>query len=268
MINRKELLNPNIETDVTDQIFEEASGSFNIVEHFEELRSRFFRIAIFLMISWGAGWFIQPFTYNTISYHVKSLLPPTIEYKEAFRGLMDPFMLKLKLSFIIGCFFTIPYVIGEAWFFISPGLKKKERKILLTIIPLSSAFFIAGSIICYFILPRALNWLIGFVKEFPDTYIYQEPGSLVMFFLKMIFIFGIAFQFPLILTYLVTSRILKYDTLITYWRHIIAGIFTVCMVINPSADPISMLVLALPLSLFFLLILGIGKLLDKQIKKI
>ncbi len=246
-----------------DSLFDEASGSFNIVEHFEEIRDRLIRSILCVGVCWGIGWFLQPSFYVLISDHIKQLLPTDIEYRETFKGIMDPFFLKLNISFFIGLTMSIPYLLGEIWFFVAPGLKKKEKKTVLFALPLSMVFFVFGSFVCYSIMPSALNWLIGFVSEFPGTYIYQEPGSLIAFFVKMMILFGISFQFPLCLMFLIRYGIVRYEALKLYWRHYIAGIFTFSMVLNPSADPVSMLMLALPLSVLFLASMFFAKLMSR-----
>lgn len=221
--------------------------------HFDELRDKLIRIAIILAVGWSIGWFLQPAVYHTLSTTTHQLISSHFDYREVFRNITDPFMLKLRLSFLIGLVVTLPLCILQIWSFVAPGLKAKEKRIFKLLAPVSMMLFGMGAWLCWMVLPSVFSWFVSYLKEFPQTAVYQEPGTLVFFTLKMMLAFGIGFQLPIIVFFSAKLGLVRSETLLKYWRHIIIGIFILSMVVVPSADPMSLILLALPLSLLFFL---------------
>lgn len=222
-------------------------------EHLEELRQRIIRIVLLLAAGWIVGWFLQPSVYQELSsLAVKSLdIPKGVEFKETFRSFADPFMLKLRVSFAIGLVLVFPFVVLQLWGFISPGLKPSEKAPFKVIAPISVFLFALGAFFCWIIMPSAMNWFVSYLEEFQGTSLYQEPGTLVFFILKMMLAFGVGFQLPLIVYFLARIGILGSDTLTKYWRQSTVIIFFGSAILTPSNDMFSMLMMAVPLTLLF-----------------
>src|SRR5208283_4314330 len=106
-----------------------------------------------------------------------------------FNNITQPFMLKFKLSFMLGLILAFPYLVVQLWGFVEPGLKENEKRPVRKMIPFSVFLFALGVTFCWIILPSAFNWFVGYVFEFPGTVIYQEPGMMVFFILKMLLAF-------------------------------------------------------------------------------
>ena len=236
-------------------------------EHFDELRQRLVRIALILMVGWGIGWFLQPSIYQMLSRMTHELIAKNFEYREVFRNVTDPFMLKLRLSFLAGLVITLPLCLVQIWGFVAPGLKGREKKLFKIIAPVSIFLFVLGTWLCWMILPSVFRWFVSYLSEFPRTAVYQEPGTLIFFTLKMMLAFGIGFQLPIIVFFTAKLGLVQSETFLKYWRHIIVGIFFLSMVVVPSADPMSLLMLALPLSiLFFLSVLAVRFTMPKKVQ--
>lgn len=230
-----------------------------LVEHIDELRTRIIRIVILLMVGWVFGWFAQPKAYDFLNKLVtKQVTAPRpghtpFDYKEVFSNATDAFMLKLKLSFMLGLIVVAPFCIMQLWGFIKPGLKASERKPVVRLAPFSVLLFFMGAAFCFLIIPQAISWFASYMEEFPGTALYQEPGKMVFFILKMELAFGLAFQLPLIVFLLGSLGILTPETLLQYWRQSAVSIFIVSMIITPSNDPGSMLMMAIPLCFLFMI---------------
>jgi sec-independent protein translocase protein TatC len=117
--------------------------------------------------------------------------------------------------------------------------------------PYSVALFVMGAAFAWFILPQAMRWFATYLMEFKGTSLYQEAGTLAFFVLKMMLAFGIAFQLPLVVFILGAVGLLKADTLFQYWRQAATAIFIISMIITPSNDPATMLMMAVPLVILF-----------------
>jgi sec-independent protein translocase protein TatC len=224
-------------------------------EHLEELRDRLIKSAVFVMLAWVAGFYLEPTVYAYMDHYITSHLeiPKGVEYKVVFDHITAPFMLQLKLGFIIGLCLSVPYLIWQLWAFISPGLRAKERKPFRVILPVSVFLFFLGAFFCWIIIPPALNFFAGYVEDFQGAGLYQEAGALVFFTLKMLLAFGVGFQLPLVVFMLGRLGIIGHDVMLRYWRHATIVIFTASAILTPSQDIFSMMMMAIPLSILFAL---------------
>lgn len=239
-----------------------------LVEHLEDLRDRILRAVLLLAGGWVAGWFLEPGLYeflnNLIRRSIERGLPKGAHYEEAFRNMTEPFMLQLRLSFLIGLIIVFPFIVLQLWGFVAPGLKPNERKPFKVLAPYTVLLFCVGCGFCWIILPACLSWFTTFLGAFKGTGLIQEPGSMVFFILKMMLAFGIGFQLPLVVYALGALGLLSAATLIKYWRQSSLGIFVVAAVLTPSNDAFSMLMMAVPLVILFLISVYAVKLLEKK----
>jgi sec-independent protein translocase protein TatC len=106
---------------------------------------------------------------------------------------------------------------------------------------------------CWFSLPSAFIWFTSYFDEFPGAGLNQDPGVLVSFTLKMLLAFGVGFQLPLVVFVLGKIGLLSPDTLVRNWRQATVAIFLVSAIVTPSNDPLTMLMMAVPLSLLFVI---------------
>lgn len=217
-------------------------------EHLEDLRGRIVRVVVILTLGMVVGWFlVMPF-YEMIMSHVKSGLPNDFNYRIVWRSVTEPFMFYLKMSFLLGLFITIPFTVMQIWGFISPGLRPHERRPLQRVVPISVGLFFIGAFLGWWILPPTISWFAGMAMGFKDIEILQEPKEIIDFCTKMILAFGIGFQLPLLVFFMARLGIITPQAITRYWRHATAGVFLVTAIITPSGDPVSMMVMAVPLT--------------------
>jgi len=228
----------------------------SLVEHLEELRDRIIRSLAIITVAWIVGWFIEPTLYAYLNEMVWKailpVLPKNVSIGEAFRNASDAFMLKFKLSFMIGIIIAFPFIVLQIWGFVMPALKPKEQVPVKRLAPFSSVLFCMGVGFAWAVLPSAMKWFASYVEEFKGVGLIQEPGTLVFFTLKLLAAFGIAFQLPLIVFMLGELELLSAETLLKYWRQAATGIFVVAMIVTPSQDPMTMLMMAIPLVILFM----------------
>lgn len=226
-----------------------------LTEHLDELRTRIIRVLVSFIVAWVAGYYLQAPIYEYVNKIVNKYIvgKKNFEYHEVWHNVTDPFMLKLRLSFIIGVILVFPILITQFWAFIKPGLKPVERKAITSIAPWTVVLFLMGVGFCWLIIPQAVAWFASYVEDFQGTILNQEAGSMVFFILKMLLAFGVAFQLPLVVFALGKVGILTPEMLLKYWRQATTAIFVLSMIITPSNDPGSMLMMAIPLSLLFMI---------------
>ena len=215
------------------------------------------RVLVALTIGLVLGWILEPWLYAAMETRIdkavlERLKGTDIEYKTVFHSATEPFTLKLKLSFYIALVIILPYIIGQIWGFVAPALKPNEQQPFKRLAPASGILFLVGAGFAYAVVPAMFSWFVSYAGEFKGTSIYQEAGSQLFLVAKMMLAFGVAFQLPLIVYGLGLAGVLTAETLMKYWRHGATAIFAVAAIVTPSNDPMSMLMMAIPLTGLFI----------------
>ncbi len=147
------------------------------------------------------------------------------------------------------------------WRFITPGLRSNEKRYAIPFVTAAVVLFCAGCATAYLIFPHAL----AFLKAVGGPHLYQllSPTSYLSLVMWMMFLFGLAYVFPVVLVALELARVVSPAQLLHWWRWAVIGITAAAAIFTPSSDPFSMLALAVPLVAFYFVAIGIGKLLGR-----
>lgn len=174
---------------------------------------------------------------------------------------LDGLSLRIKIGAFGGLVLASPILLWEAWRFITPGLKAGEKKFAIPFVISAVTLFLAGSAVAYVTLPHAL----GFLKAVggPDLHEIYDPIPYLGLIILMMVLFGITFEFPIVLVSLELARVVTSKRLLEWWRWAVILITLVAAVFTPTSDPFSMLALAVPLVVFYFLAILIGKLLKR-----
>lgn len=221
------------------------------LDHLEELRQRLLKcIASIFLVS-----IISYFFSKQIMKIL--LLPYPKEQKLIFLAPTEGFITYIKVSIFVGIIVSLPVIFYQLWKFIAPGLYKKERKYVPTIVFLSTFFFLVGALFCYFvIIPYGLNFLLGFSNN------QLEPTIQIKEYLKfvtlLILVFGIIFELPLLSFFLTRIGILTPDFLRSKRRYGIVMIFIVAAILTPP-DVVTQLFLAGPLIILYEVSIWVSK---------
>ncbi len=174
---------------------------------------------------------------------------------------LDGLNLRVKIAFFAGFVISSPVILWQAWRFITPGLKAREKRYAVPFVAASIVFFSAGMVLAYFSFAQAIQWL----KDIGGNTLLTEynPNQYLTLFLLMMFIFGIAFLFPVVLVALELINVVTPARLLHSWRYATIIITVASAIFTPSSDPLSMLALAAPLVAFYFLAILVGKLLHK-----
>lgn len=236
----------------------------DLTEHLEELRTRIVRSLFAIFVGWVAGYILFPWVYHLIALPLEEPLRK-VEGKTVFLHFADPFFLRLKLSFVVGLIFSAPYVTYQIWVFVAPGLTRSERRVVRMFIPFSGALFVMGVVLGYLFLPAAIRWFLSYLADYGSATLLQNPLSYVLLAVKIILAFGLCFQLPIVLIILAKLGLVSSKRLLTYWRHAIVIIFTVAAVVTPTNDPLSLMVMALPMVFLYFVTIGIVKRIENNL---
>jgi len=238
--------------------YRDPEGRMSVIEHLRELRRRL--IIAVLIIAAGAvvGWvFYNPILdflkhpYCSIPYKHRLGGTPTDggRCELYFYAPLDGFTTRLKVSFIAGMVLTGPLWLYQIWAFITPGLRKNERKYTLIFIAASTLLFAAGVALAYAVLSKGLNVLITSAGS--GTAAALSITSYLNFVVLMLVVFGAAFELPLLLIMANLAGVLPASLLKKSQRIGIFLIFVFAAVATPSTDPFTMCAMAVPMCVLF-----------------
>jgi sec-independent protein translocase protein TatC len=177
-------------------------------------------------------------------------------------GPLEAFSTRLSICTYGGILLALPVLLWQIWRFIVPALHAKEKKYAIPFVVSSVLLFALGAFVAYWTLDKALEFLISWGGE--EVRANFQVSKYVSLVGLMVAAFGIAFEFPVLLVFLQLVGVLTPQTLAKGWRYAILAIFVIAAVITPSGDPYSMMALAGPMSLFYLLSILIGFLFQKR----
>ena len=174
---------------------------------------------------------------------------------------LDGLSLRVKIALFGGLVLSSPVVLFQVWRFVTPGLKARERRYAVPFVSAAFVLFILGALTAYVTLPHAL----GFLKSVggPNLQAIYDPIPYLGLIILMMTLFGLTFQFPVVLVSLELARVVTPAKLLRSWRWAVIVITVVAAVATPSSDPFSMLALAVPLIVFYFISIGIGKLVGR-----
>jgi len=171
---------------------------------------------------------------------------------------LDGLSLRVKIAVFGGLTLASPVILFQIWRFITPGLQAREKKYAIPFVAAAFTLFLAGAATAYLTLPHALAFLHAVGG--PDLQQIYDPIPYLGLILALMTLFGITFQFPVILGSLELARVVTPARLLHSWRWAVILITVISAVFTPSSDPFSMLALAIPLVVFYFISIGIGKL--------
>ena len=237
-----------------------------LMEHLRELRMRIVRS----LLAVAVGTIVILAVYDPVKNFLTKPYREICKQRPDFNcngslfslGPLDGFAARMRVCAYGGLILALPVVLWQIWRFIVPALSKKEKHYAAPFIISSITLFAIGCSLAYWTLDKALEFLISWSgTEVTQAYQVTKYISLVVL---MMLAFGVGFLSPVLLVFLQLAGAVKPRTLIKQWRYAIMGIFVAAAVITPSGDPISMLALAIPLTVLYLLAVLIGWLLTRR----
>jgi sec-independent protein translocase protein TatC len=254
----------------------QSSETMTLGEHLGELRYRLIvSVSAFTAMAILAAFVYEPILHLLLrplcsvagrpGHHVGSRAAPLFGTNGSCNlfvtSPLDGLSLRVKIALFGGLVLASPVVLFQIWRFVTPGLKARERKYAVPFVSAAFVLFILGALTAYVTLPHAL----GFLKSVggPNLQAIYDPIPYLGLILLMMTLFGLTFQFPVVLVSLELARVVTSAKLLRSWRWAVIAITVVAAVATPSSDPFSMLALAVPLIAFYFISIGIGKLLGR-----
>ncbi|HBX82021.1 MAG TPA: twin-arginine translocase subunit TatC [Propionibacteriaceae bacterium] len=178
---------------------------------------------------------------------------PSLDPKAVISGVAAPFTLIMMIAGVTGLIVSSPIWIYQAWAFIVPALHAHERKWAIRFVAVAVPLFLLGVAIGYIVLPTGISAMLALTPSTGGTITnLLDVNAFLDMQLRLMVIFGLAFELPVFLIGLNMAGIVKARQLAKVRTYVIFGLFVFAAAVTPSPDPFSMLALALPLVALFI----------------
>jgi sec-independent protein translocase protein TatC len=177
-------------------------------------------------------------------------------------GVLGPLNLQIKVALLSGVILSAPFWLYQLWAFIAPGLHRKEKRYTIFFIAAATPFFAIGATLGYLVLPVAIKVLFGFTPNALNNLVRFD--DYLDFVMRIILLFGLAFELPIFLITFNLIGFLRGQTILKPWRGWVFSIVLFTAAFTPTADPFTMMLLAVPLIMLYFLAGGIALLVDKR----
>lgn len=225
-----------------------SAATMAFFDHVDELRARLMRCMYVFMAGFTAFYFKAEWFLSILRKPLFEALPPESR-KLYFTSLFENFMTHLKIAGYASLLFLAPYYFYQLWGFITPGLKEREKKMVIPFVTATSIFFLGGACFAYFVLfPVGFKFFVTYGG--PSDVPLLTIDSYYSTCLKLLLLFGVAFELPVLIVLLGALGLIDAATLRKHRRTAVLVIAGLSAVFAPP-DAMSMLILGCPLYIMY-----------------
>jgi sec-independent protein translocase protein TatC len=240
-------------------------GRMALSDHFRELRARLIRSALVLVVAFCVAIFFYDQLLDLVNRPYldaqRSLREHGTVTRQVVQDATGGLLLQMKLCGVVAIIVSSPYWLYQLWAFILPGLHPKEKRYTRMFVAVAGPLFLGGVALGYYVLPKGLEVLISFVPNNVESLV--DFGRFFSFEMRMLLIFGISMEIPLFVVLLNFAGIVSGRALAKHRPWIVIGTMVFAAVATPSTDPFSMLMLAIPMLILFLISEIIARISDR-----
>lgn len=244
-------------------------GNMSLADHLRELRYRLVVAALaFVLVAVLCAFFynhlfqvlLQPINLAVAELHQSR---PDQEITVVTQDVAAPVTLALKVVGYAGLILSSPVWLYQLWAFIAPGLLAKEKKWAMIFLGSATPLFLTGVAVGYLIMPKGIAVMLSFTPQNQEISNLLDLPYFLNFLLRLMLIFGLAFLLPVVLVVLNLAGVVTGEQLGKWRSYAILACFVFAAVATPSTDPFSMLVLAVPMGLLYVIAEIIARVNDK-----
>ena len=241
-----------------------------LVGHLRELRRRLVKGVLAILVGTIFAWFFYDQLLDWLSGPYESIRPDLekkgIATTLAITGVGGAFSFQLKISLIVGLIGSSPLWLWQLWAFILPALHRNEKRYALLLSGVGAPLFIGGAYLGYVVMPKAFLVLISFVPEGWESLL--TAADYLNFVIRMLLVFGVAAEIPLVVVMLNRLGIVSFKQLSAARPWTVIGIFVFAAVATPTTDPLTMVILATPMTVLYFVAENIARFTDKKRKRV
>ncbi|MBF0189667.1 MAG: twin-arginine translocase subunit TatC [Magnetococcales bacterium] len=231
-----------------------------LLSHLTELRNRLMISVLAILVGFMLCWGFSEEIFAFLIRPLRELMGPND--KMIFTGLHEAFFTYLKVSAFAGFVLASPVVLSQLWLFVAPGLYESEKKSFLPFLLMTPALFFLGASMAYvFVFPMAFKYFLSFAT--PDIAAMPSISEYVSLIMLLMLSFGLVFEMPLGLLLMIKTGVVTTRTLADKRRYNIVLSFVVAGIITPP-DPISQIMLAVPMCLMYEIAIFLGRGIERK----
>jgi sec-independent protein translocase protein TatC len=237
----------------------------SLIEHLTELRDRLIKVVLAVVIGMVVAFILYPQIFDFLLAPYKDIATSGNTVGDGKLLILDPlegFAVRMKLAAYGGIGLAMPVILWQIWQFVTPGLYPHERRYAVPFVASALGLFVLGAGLAYYTLPRALQFLVQIGGD--DLITAFAPGKYFTLITYMMLAFGIGFEFPILLIFLQMAGVVGVRQLRQLRRYAIVGICVLVAVITPSGDPFSMLMLSVPMVVFYEVSIIVGRIIERR----
>jgi sec-independent protein translocase protein TatC len=213
-----------------------------------------------------AGWYLFDFVFNELQRPIVDLASkPGSKVTINFPTVVSAFDVRLQVSIFLGIVMSAPVWLYNLWAFITPGLKRREKRYTIGFVVASVPLFIGGTALAWSSLPTFVSVLVGFTPEGAANVI--NASEYILFTIRILLVFGLAFVLPVALVMLNFAGVITAQNIIKSWRMAVLISAVVGAIATPVAEPMAMFLLMVPLLILYFLAAGVAFLHDKRVAR-
>lgn len=240
-----------------------ADGSMTLIEHLIELRSRLFKATVAVTAGMVVGYLLADPVFDLLQRpYCRVNNFPLSDCDFTWLSPTDPFLQKLKIALWLGLIVSAPFWMYQVWAFVAPGLHRRERRWAYGFGALAIPLFVAGTLLAYFVVDRGLQFLLQ--TGLTEGATQLEATRYVSFITLLILVFGLSFQFPVLVLLLNFSGMVSARRLLGAWRVVVFVCFAFAAIFTPDPGPFGMVLLASCLCLLYFAAVGVAFLHDRR----
>jgi sec-independent protein translocase protein TatC len=248
-------------------------GNMTLFEHLKELRYRLVIASLSIIIAMAACLIFNKQLFNVLlqpylrAVALAKKTRPDIVTDLVLSGVTQPFVVAFKIALLAGLVVSAPVWLYQIWAFIVPGLLAKEKKWSLIVVGAATPLFLGGVLLAYYVMPNGMAALIKFTPQGLGISNLQSLGEFLSFMTRVMLVFGVAFEIPLFILMLNIVGVLSAKTISKYRSYLIFAMFVFAAVATPSPDAITMLLLAIPMTVLVLISEILAHVFDRRKRK-
>jgi len=228
----------------SSRLSREEEATMSLVEHLDELRSRVIVITVSVVLAGIIGFFLAEPIINLLRAPL-----PDEQDRLVQLGIGESLGVRLRVALYVGIGLSVPVILYQLWRFVTPGLTRRERRLIWPMLIAAIALFALGVTLGYLVIPFAVEFLLSLTLPGVDALL--RLSDYVNFTLMIMLAFGLAFQFPIVLLLLARVGILNYGFLSRRRRQAVLVIVLFAVIATPGGDPLSSGVLSLVMYALF-----------------
>lgn len=234
----------------------------NLRGHLREIKNRAIWSALFIFAGSALGWFLFDPVFSAMQAPVLEVAKAQgVNASVNFGTVGGAFDLRIQISIFLGILMTSPIWLFNIWAFVTPALKKHERRYTLGFLLTALPLFIGGCYIAWISLPGFVEVLLGMTPSGSANII--NANDYILFMLRILLVFGIAFVSPVFIVLLNFMGVISAKAILKSWRVATVIAAVISALATPTADPFSMFLLMIPLMVLFFIAAAIASLRDR-----